>query len=243
MKAPLLHLHYLGHSSFVLRFAGGVSLLTDYGKSNAFGLDSPIYDLGDLHPDVVLYSHHDADHDRGDEFPGATILDGPHLHEEVGIDGIVFEPIRTSERATGDNTSFLIGFEDLKILFAGDCQGDIVSIGQASGKERVEARFPKSLDLLFLPIDWMHPIATDAAAFVELLQPRTVIPIHYWSGQAKADFLAALSGKNEPGAKRFLIEKPDRPDYAIESARGSDGATRVISLEPAPWRPLTSSTC
>jgi hypothetical protein len=54
MREPLLRLHYLGHSSFVLRFAGGVSLLTDYGKSNAFGTGSPIYDLGDLHPDVVL---------------------------------------------------------------------------------------------------------------------------------------------------------------------------------------------
>jgi hypothetical protein len=104
----LLRLHHLGHSSFALRFADGVSVLTDYGKSNAFGLGGPIYDLGDLQPDVVLYSHHDDDHDRGDEFPGATILDGAHLHEEVGIDGIVFEPIKTSEHAPGDNTSFLI---------------------------------------------------------------------------------------------------------------------------------------
>ena len=40
MLEPLLRFHYLGHSSFVLRFADGVSVLTDYGKSNAFGLES-----------------------------------------------------------------------------------------------------------------------------------------------------------------------------------------------------------
>jgi L-ascorbate metabolism protein UlaG (beta-lactamase superfamily) len=240
LEEPLLRLHYLGHSSFVLRFADGVSVLTDYGKSNAFGLESPIHDLGDLHPDVVLYSHHDEDHDRGDEFLGATILDGAHLHEEVGFDGIVFEPIKTRENEPGDNTSFLIGFEGLRILFAGDCQGEIEAIDQAAELERLETLFPGRIDLLFLPIDWTHPIAAKAAAFVELVRPQTVIPMHYWSKQAKSDFLAALAEKNEPGRRQFLIEEPGRPDYAIESVARSDGVTKVIDLEPGPWPPPVS---
>jgi len=239
-EEPLLRVHYLGHSAFVLRFADGVSVLTDYGKSNAFGLGSPIHDLGDLHPDVVLYSHHDDDHDRGDEFPGATIIDGAHLYEEVGIDGIVFEPIKTAEHVPGDNTSFLIGFESLRILFAGDCQGEIEAVDQPAERERLETLFPRRIDLLFLPIDWTHPIAAKAAAFVDLLQPRCVIPMHYWSEQAKSDFLAALAEKNSPAEKRFAIEKPGRPDYAIESAGKSDAAIRVIGLEPAPWQAAVS---
>jgi L-ascorbate metabolism protein UlaG (beta-lactamase superfamily) len=234
-EEPLLRLHYLGHSSFVLRFADGVSVLTDYGKSNAFGLDSPIHDLGDLHPDVVLYSHHDEDHDRGDEFPGATILDGSHLHEEVGFDGIVFEPIKTSEHTPGDNTSFLIGFEGLRILFAGDCQGEIETIDQPAQRERIETLFPGRVDLLFLPVDWTHPIATEAVAFVELLQPRTVIPMHYWSEQAKSDFLSALAKKNSPAEKRFLIEKPAGADYAFDRVSDHGAMISVISLEPAPY--------
>ena len=235
MQDPLLRIHYLGHSSFVLRFANGVSVLTDYGKSNAFGTGSPIHDLGDLHPDVVLYSHHDDDHDRGDEFPGATILDGSHLHEEVGFDGIVFEPIKTSEHAPGDNTSFLIGFEELRILFAGDCQGEIEAIDQPAERERLETLFPRRIDLLFLPIDWTHPIAAQAVAFVELLQPRIVIPMHYWSQAAKAGFLSLLAEKNAPAEKRFLIEEPGRPDFTLEGVGDRDAAIRVISLEPAPW--------
>lgn len=231
---PLLRLHYLGHSSFVLRFADGVSVLTDYGKSNAFGLESPIHELGDLHPDVVLYSHHDEDHDRGDEFPGATILDGAHLHEEVGFDGIVFEPIKTRENAPGDNTSFLITFEDLRIVFAGDCQSEIEAIEQAAERERLETLFPGRIDLLFLPIDWTHPITAQAVAFVELVQPRMLIPMHYWSEQARSDFLSALAEKNSPAEKRFLIEKPGRPDYTIGGG-GHGTAIAVISLEPAPF--------
>jgi L-ascorbate metabolism protein UlaG (beta-lactamase superfamily) len=240
MLVPLLRLHYLGHSSFVLRFANGVSVLTDYGKSNSYGLDSPIHDLGDLHPDVVLYSHHDDDHDRGDEFPGATILDGAHLHEEVGIDGIVFEPIKTREHAPGDNTSFRINFEGLTILFAGDCQGEIEAIDQPEQRERIETLCPGRIDLLFLPIDWTHPIAAKAVAFVELVQPRTVIPMHYWSGQAKVAFLSLLSEKNEPGAKHFLVEEPERPDYTIDKAGDRGSAISVISLEPEPWQSAVS---
>jgi L-ascorbate metabolism protein UlaG (beta-lactamase superfamily) len=237
---PLLRVHYLGHSSFVLRFADGVSLLTDYGKSNAFGLASPIHELGDLHPDVVLYSHHDEDHDRGDEFEGATIIDGAHLYEEVGIDGIVFEPIKTRENEPGDNTSFLIAFENLRILFAGDCQGEIEAIDRAEERERLETLFPGRLDLLFLPIDWTHPITAKAVAFVELVQPRAVIPMHYWSRAAVTEFFSLLVEKNEPGAERFLIEEQGGPDYAIEEAGGDDSVIKVIDLEPAPWPPAVS---
>ena len=239
MPEPLLRLHYLGHSSFILRFADGVSVLTDYGKSNAFGLESPIHDLGDLHPDVVLYSHHDDDHDRGDEFEGATILDGAHLHEEVGFDGIVFEPIKTRENAPGDNTSFLITFENLRILFAGDCQGEIEAIDQPAQRERIETLFPGRIDLLFLPIDWTHRIEAKAVAFIEFVQPRTVIPMHYWSQEAKTDFLSLLSAKNEPGTKRFLIEERGGPDYTIDRVSDRDGAISVISLEPALLAPVS----
>jgi L-ascorbate metabolism protein UlaG (beta-lactamase superfamily) len=229
MAASLLSVHYLGHSSFVLRFAGGITVLTDHGQSNAFGLTSPIHDLGGLEPDVVLYSHHDPDHDRGEEFPGATILDGSHLREEVGIDDVVFEPFRTSERSLGDNTSFLIEFEGLRVLFAGDCQGDIVSISERSGRARAEALFPKKADLLLTPVDWTHPIAADAAAFVQLLHPRFAVPMHYWSDQAKADFLSQLRDGD------CLVEECHCPEYSLDAVRDHDAPITVVSLEPGPW--------
>jgi hypothetical protein len=50
---PDIHIHYLGHSAFVLQFNKGVSILTDYGQSRAYGLDSPIYDVGDFQPTIV----------------------------------------------------------------------------------------------------------------------------------------------------------------------------------------------
>jgi len=33
---PIINIHYLGHSSFVLSFDNGINLVTDYGKENAW---------------------------------------------------------------------------------------------------------------------------------------------------------------------------------------------------------------
>jgi len=73
--APVISIHYLGHSSFFITFGKSITLLTDYGESNAYGLDSPVFDLGDVSPVLVTYSHHHADHDRGQTFPDATVVD------------------------------------------------------------------------------------------------------------------------------------------------------------------------
>lgn len=231
MPALPLRLHYLGHSSFVLRFGNGVSALTDYGRSNSFGLDSPIHDLGAFRPDIVLYSHHDPDHDRGERFPDARVVDGPTLTKTVEIDGIAFEPLRTSENEEGDNTSFAIDYEGLKILFAGDCQGDIEAIDQPARRARIEALFPSKIDLLLVPIDWMHPIAVKAVDFVGLLSPERVVPMHYWGAPAKVAFLSLLEQENGRNDKRFLIEELGRPDYAIDAPVTP---ITVVSLEPAP---------
>ena len=56
----------MGHSSFIIQFDNGISILTDYGKYNAWvqwGWDSPIHDIGDFVPDIMTYSHtHHEDH-------------------------------------------------------------------------------------------------------------------------------------------------------------------------------------
>ena len=62
---PIVKIHYLGHSAFVLQFDNGINVVTDYGKENAWvawGWNSPINDIGDLIPDVMTFSHQHEDH-------------------------------------------------------------------------------------------------------------------------------------------------------------------------------------
>ena len=72
----VVDIHYLGHSSFVLEFDNGITIVTDYGHYNAWvdgGWDSPIYDFGDLIPDVMTYSHtNHADHYDPDRIPNGV---------------------------------------------------------------------------------------------------------------------------------------------------------------------------
>ena len=70
--------HYLGHAAFLLEFPTGLTVLTDYGESRAYGLDSPVFELGAVRPDLVTYSHDHADH-AGGELPegvGRVIRNG-----------------------------------------------------------------------------------------------------------------------------------------------------------------------
>ena len=122
-----LRLHYLGHSSFILAFGNGVTVLTDYGESRAYGLDSPVYDAGDLKPDLVLYSHHHPDHDRGKVFEGAAVVDGGSLR----LKGLEIRAIPVSENAAGDKAGYLFTYRGRTVFHAGDCQGDMAGI--ASG--------------------------------------------------------------------------------------------------------------
>lgn len=60
LSEDMIGVHYLGHSSFVLQFGNAATVLVDYGAFNAWvewGWDSPIYDVGDLIPDIMTYSH------------------------------------------------------------------------------------------------------------------------------------------------------------------------------------------
>jgi len=70
---PEVSIHYLGHSSFILQFDNGISVLTDYGTSNCWGLTSPIYDIGEFVPTILTYSHRHADHYNEDRKPEGAL--------------------------------------------------------------------------------------------------------------------------------------------------------------------------
>ncbi|MBP7866727.1 MAG: MBL fold metallo-hydrolase [Acidobacteria bacterium] len=224
-RAPSVRLHYLGHASFVFAFDNGVTLLVDYGVSNAYGLTSPIHDLGDLKPDLVAYTHHDPDHDRQQAFPGATVIDG----KDFALRGIRLQAIPVSERARDDNTGYLIRYKGLTLFLSGDLQGDLTAPDAPARWTALKKRLPSRLDLLLVPVGWVRPVPGEAAGLVEVLRPRAVIPTHYWSAAEKADFLDRF--RSRPG---YVVEDTGSPSWGVDSS-GPPGVTRVVSLTPAPW--------
>lgn len=169
---PTVTVHYLGHASFLLRFGenpgeeaglgGGameeewqepshgeaITVLTDFGASRAYGLDSPIHPLGEARPDIATFSHAHEDHAGGvlpegipviltgggvpggahPDAPGGAHPAGPHQEGDLTI-----TPIPTFEGSleAPDNTSFLFEYRGLKILHLGDCQGLMAGLAEA----------------------------------------------------------------------------------------------------------------
>ncbi|HNT78251.1 MAG TPA: MBL fold metallo-hydrolase [Anaerolineae bacterium] len=229
MQAPAvpgIRIHYLGHAAFILSFDSGVTVLMDYGQSRAYGLDSPIGDLGDFQPTVVTYSHHHADHDRGQSFAGAQILNG----ENLVLEDVTFQAIAVSENAIGDNVGYLITCHGLTVFHAGDSQGDIANVGEATVRQRLRQSLPGRVDLLLFPIGWTRDITSQAETYLDFLHPRRAIPMHYWSADEKQNFLATLraTGKN------YKITETGAGCYELTAAPPHD-AIEIISLTATPY--------
>jgi L-ascorbate metabolism protein UlaG (beta-lactamase superfamily) len=230
--------HYLGHASFMFEFDNGVTLLADYGRSRSYGLDSPIYGIGDFRPDILLYTHtHHEDHAGGlapKNIP--TVIKGPDM---LQFKGIRLRPVPTYEQSleTFDNYSYIISYKGINILFFGDPQALIANVAKPEVRSSVQADYAGTFDLLLLPIGHIEDIVPAAAEFLALFQAQRVVPMHYWSPQERVNFLSILRGKVETERKPYVFEAPGGPRLCLDPPRGGIDSIRVISLEPAVYAP------
>lgn len=210
-EAPILKIHYLGHSAFVLEFDNGITVVTDYGEPNAWvqwGWDSPINSIGDLIPDVMTYSHtHHEDHYDPNRIPaGVThILTGT---DSLNIDGLSIRPIRVCESNLNneDNSAFLFSYKGFKFLHLGDAQVQIMNIDNLNVCSHVQSIIPDSLDLLFMTIEGQSQFIPQAETFINLFQPKRIIPMHFWSQEYRTEFLNYLTLQNDSGKNYQIFE-------------------------------------
>ncbi len=221
---PEIKIHYLGHSSFIFTFDNNKTILIDYGVSNAYGLDSPIFEIGNFIPSIVLYTHHDADHDRGLKFDSSMIVDG----KDYSCEGIEIKAIPVTERKANDNVGYLICYKGIKIFHAGDSQGNMVSLSDAEVRKAIKEHIPERIDLLLIPIGWVKDIVKEAAAYAKFLNPKRLLPMHYWSADEKKRFLEILSGSGSD----FMIDEKNDPIIEIISNEKISG-TKIIKIKPA----------
>ena len=232
--AQNVQIHYLGHSAFVLNFDVEITVVTDYGKPNAWkewGWDSPIYDIGELIPDVMTYSHtHHEDHYDSTRIPNGVkyILKNG---EDLEITGLKIIPIPVCEDQFGvfDNTSYLFIYKGLKILHTGDIQGMIANIDNDSVADYFKKNYPEKIDLLIMPIEGKIKYIPQAEQFISLLEPKRVIPTHYWSQEYLDEFIVYLKEKNYSGAK-YEINLLKKSLYNLSSGEENDSLTIIISV-------------
>lgn len=239
----VVKIHYLGHSAFVLQFDNGINIVSDYGHYNAWvdwGWDSPIHDIGNLIPDVMTYSHtnHD-DHYDPERIPEEVT----HILTELDtlvIEGIHVKPVRTCEESinTESNSSYIFTYKGLKICHLGDAQAQIINIENETVRDHIQQIFPDTFDLLFMTIDGTQQFLEQVEIFIDLLQPKRVIPMHYWTENYKRDVLRHLEMQNYFG-KSYQVTEINGPTYTLTSSEEIT-PIQIISLKRAHFSVQTS---
>ena len=221
---PVIHIHYLGHSSFVIDFDGKISVLTDYGKPNAYleyGWDSPISSVGDYIPTIATYSHSHDDHFDSTRLPEGVryILKNS---DSLSIDDLSITPISTKERKSVPNTSFLFDYKGIKVLHLGDCQENIISIDSVENLKYLEGKIPVSCDIVLVPIEGVSKFIPQVEKFIDFIHPSVIIPMHYWSDEYKSEFLNYVKDKATIEKKKYKVLKFEGSDYSYVKPERAD---------------------
>lgn len=161
-------LKYLGHAFFQMALESGTVIAFDpYGSFYDFPKRS-------IQADICLVSHHHHDHDGMECIqPGAQVIDSPGTHKAGGavITGISTWHDEKQGALRGPNTFYVVEAEGLRVGHAGDL-GHVPDAKQLKQIGR--------LDVLMIPVGGYYTIdAPTALEVCRLLQPITVIPMHY----------------------------------------------------------------
>lgn len=175
-----MRITYFGHSSFLIEAADGTRVILDPYRHGAFNgalRYAPITESADL----VIASHDHDDHGATDTIPGSPRAVVHPLAETVGavcVTGIQTAHDEAGGEKRGSNTITVIDDGDVRVAHLGD-------LGHTLDSAAVSAI--GAVDVLLVPVGGFFTIDhNQAAAVVEALCPRIVVPMHYKTD--KVDF-------------------------------------------------------
>ena len=171
-----MKLQYLGHASFRIISEMGTTVVCDPYKSDWVG-----FDMARVRCDVVTISHHHGDHDCMDSIVGSPA----ELDVEIACaaDDIAIESVETfhdEEKGAkrGKNLVFSFLVDGLKVVHMGD-------IGCFD--EKVVEKI-SNCDVLLIPVGGTFTVdATGAKRYVDSVQPKIVVPMHYKTDEHNFD--------------------------------------------------------
>lgn len=171
-----MKIEYFGHSCFLITTDTGVTVLTDpYTRVG--------YELPDgLRADIVTVSHEHFDHNytQGLAYAGVVVRGkGERVEKGVRLTGITTSHDNKNGLLRGKNTVFKVEANGLTLCHLGD-------IGEPCSPELVK-KIGK-VDVLFVPVGGNYTIdAVEAKRYTEMLQPQTVILMHYCPSDGAID--------------------------------------------------------
>jgi L-ascorbate metabolism protein UlaG (beta-lactamase superfamily) len=215
-----MRLTYFGHASFLVETMDGTRVILDPYLSGSF--DNALrYSPIDEAADVVISTHEHDDHMASGTIPGDPLV---YVHPEAAkvgsldIKGVQVYHDEAGGSKRGKNTIVILDDGDIRLVHLGD-------LGHLLDEPTVKA--VGGVDVLIVPVGGFFTIdEKEAAAVVESLNPRAVIPIHYKT--AKVDFpIAPVDGFLETQTK---VERAATP--TVEFTKATLPAERTVYVLP-----------
>jgi len=190
-------INWYGQSCFKI-IANALTIVTDPFAKN-IGLRPPAFAA-----DIVCVSHQHEDHNNISAIGGEPfVVDGPGEYEIKGISILGVESFHDQKQGQerGLNTIYLIESEEIRLCHLGDFGQEKLS------DEQLEAL--GGVDILFVPVGGKTTIdSSTAAALVNQLEPKLVVPMHYKLPDLKVELDSADKFLKELGApSKELVDK------------------------------------
>lgn len=201
---------FVGHSSFLIETPQGGRAITDYNGHNGFG----------KRPDIVTMNNAHSTHFTDDVESGVThVLRGwaqgrVEARHNVTLKDLQVFNVPTNVREWGDGSTRFSG-NSIFVFRVGDlCVGHLGHLHHRLTKEHLEDL--GRIDVLMVPIDGGYTMGQPYMAdVVKQIQPRIVLPMHYWGPGALERFLGYLGEGFEvvrPGSRTLDLVKANMPE-------------------------------
>lgn len=208
-----MEMTFLGHAAFKLKGKNTTVVTDPYGPETGFTLPK-------VDSDIVTVTHFHPDHNNvlavgGNPF----IIQGPGEYEIKGTSVVGVSSFHDSKEGSerGLNTLYNITIDDINVTHLGD-------LGQKElTQSQVEAL--GTVDVLLIPVGGVYTIdAPTAAKITAQLEPKIIIPMHYFTEGLKyqldsVDKFLKEMGQEEVTKEVKLVvaadKLPDEPKVVV----------------------------
>lgn len=198
-------IYHHAHSEFLIETAAGFRILTDPFDEHVG------YAMHDVICDAVTVSHGHGDHSYTQKAKGVQVI-ADHTGKITLATGVTVQGIPSFHddqqgALRGQNVIFVLEADGLRVAHLGDLGAwDEALAQQLTG-----------IDIALVPVGGHYTMTAEtAAALIERIKPRMVIPMHYktaanagWPIAPLEDCLAALGAPNAPRMPLLRVTKED----------------------------------
>ncbi|MBV8989965.1 MAG: MBL fold metallo-hydrolase [Solirubrobacterales bacterium] len=216
-----MQIEWYGQSAFRLSGEDGTVFIDPFGDVSGLAARGVKFDypsIEDVSADLLLITHEHADHNGAEAIAGRPAVlrsSAGRLESPIGeVLAVASEHDGAAGTERGPNTIFVFELDGIRVAHFGD-------FGQPALREE-QANAIGRVDLLFLPVGGGPTIDADqAAAVVEHLQPRWIVPMHYRTQrigflETPEKFLARMRDVRELESSSFeLGEHTDRGEGPV----------------------------